>query len=180
MSTPEQREKWRARSRDRYSRMTPEERAKRIAQVAAWAEARRTEDPEGERRKARQKRARQVASWTPEQWQARCEWERAHYLAHRDDPAFRATKNGRARVQRAPDSAYPERRALRAPDAAARLRAQQAATYEAGASRYRYWTPEEDAEALREDLTILEIALRLGRTRNSVLTRRRDLRRAGR
>lgn len=50
-------------------------------------------------------------------------------------------------------------------------------TLGAASNRAREWTSEEDAMVLRPDLSMTEIALAIGRTRNGVVNRRRFLRR---
>lgn len=105
----------------------------------------------------------------------------AHYLKVRDDPTdieARAEAR-RRRGPQPPTDADRERWRRNAPDVAERLRRQQEFTKQRAASNRHAWTPEQDREVMRTDLTVLELALRLGRTRASVVTRRHALRKEG-
>lgn len=178
MSTETQRRAWREKSRRQYAALTPEQKAARIARIKAAADRRREADLEGERAKAREKYRRRAAHMTPEQRARRHEREAARYERRRVDPQYWTAKaaSDAARTRRpAGTNAAP----LPGREHQwARIAEQQEFTKATAMPGYRYWAPEEDREALRTDLTVLEIALSLGRTRWAVVTRRRDLRRA--
>lgn len=179
------------RSRERYRSMTREQKAAYSAQVSEASRRRRERDPEATRERDRANYVRnrerilarvraQYYSRTADQVAADRLSERERYLRIRDTDEFRERK---ARS----DSRRPSRAGVkwdRAPSAkrahVERLREQQRTTSEYATETYQPWTPAADAEALRTDLTVVEIALRLGRTRSSVVTRRRDLRRKAR
>ena len=140
-------------------------------------------DPDLERAKQRAAHYRKAANRTPEQAQRERERAAERHLRRRDRADYQDRKaewesRRPRRVVDTTDPTYRERLALRSQETRDRMRAQQKATKEA-ATGYRFWTPEEDAQVIRTDITVVEIALNLRRTRAAVTTRRRDLKRRG-
>jgi hypothetical protein len=148
------------RNRRYRARMSPERRAEQLerarARVREWKLAHPTQARELKRKSAAKRRAED-----PER-------ERLAQRTYRERNRAAFLAAAAARDQR-PEVASARR--TRNADLAAYTRAN---AYRARAR----WTPSEREIAARSDLTLVEIALILGRTRSSIIDQRRALRRA--
>jgi hypothetical protein len=169
----------RERERERYQ-TDPEYRARKKAATSRRSKERYHADLVAARAAARAKQARRAEQATPEQRERRHQREVERYERRRDDPEYLTQKALRdaLRPRQPLTGADLERIALRRPEKTERERRADAFTRaRTVGSRRRRWTPDEDREVMRTDLTVIEVALQLNRTRVAVVTRRRDLRR---